>query len=149
MTTFRVSDPDFRNRIEGSFGRQGFMAFIGAKLEYVEPGRCAISVPFRREVSQQHGFFHGGLVATLVDNAGAYAAFTLIGAAQSMLTVEFKVSLIAPAAGTVVRAVGQVVRAGRQLTTSQVEAFSVMDNSPKKCAIGLVTMMTLSDRGDS
>lgn len=148
MTPLVAPDPDFEARIRGSFGRQGFMAHIGAHIEDIEPGRCVVAVAFRPEVSQQHGFFHGGLVGSLVDNAGAYAAFTLIEARQSMLTVEFKVNLLAPAVGDRLRAIGHVVRTGRTLSTSHVDVFSVTAGREKHCAVGIVTLMILSDRGD-
>lgn len=149
MKMHEAPDPAFAARIADSFGRQGFMAHVGAKLQEVEPGRCVIGVAFRRDVAQQHGFFHGGLIGTLIDNAGAYAAFTLIDAGESMLTAEYKVNLLSPAVGQRLEAVGCVVRAGRNLSTSHVEVFAIADGRRGLCAIGLVTLMRIMGRGDS
>lgn len=144
-----VRDANYDARIRESFSRQGFMGYLGAQIEEMGPGRCVVAVPFRKELAQQHGYFHGGVVGALADNAGAYAAFTLIEADQSMLTVEYKLNLIAPASGVSLRAVGHVVRAGRALTVSKVDVF-VHDEACERrlCAVGIVTMMTLMSRGD-
>jgi uncharacterized protein (TIGR00369 family) len=145
---FPVPDASYQARITDSFNRQGFMRLIGARIDALAPGQCVIIIDFREDLAQQHGFFHGGLVGALADNAGAYAAFTLIEATQSMLTVEYKINLLAPAKGRTLRAVGEVVRAGRTLTVSQVRV-SVLDNGAEQlCALGTVTMMTLMTRGD-
>jgi len=148
LPTSDLRDPDFAARIRDSFQRQGFMRHIGAEIEELTPGRCVIGVPFRTEVSQQHGFFHGGIIGTLADNAGAYAAFTLIGAEQSMLTVEYNVNLLKPGAGERLRAEGEVLRAGRSLSVSRVSVFALSGEERTLCAAALVTMMTLAGRGD-
>lgn len=146
---FRVPDPNYVERIRDSFGRQGFMRHVGARIEELGPGRCVMAVDFRDELAQQHGFFHGGLVGALADNAGAYAAFTLIEADQSMLTVEYKINLLAPAKGLVLQAVGDVIRAGRRLTVCQTQ-ISALDaaGEPRLCAVAMVTMMALTSLGD-
>lgn len=124
------------------------MKHIGVEIEDLAPGRCVLTALYKSEIAQQHGFFHGGLVGALVDNAGAYAAFTLIEHDQSMLTVEYKVNLIAPADGSRIRSVGEVCRAGRTLTTCQVNVFVLSQEKSVHCAVGLVTMMLLRGRGD-
>jgi uncharacterized protein (TIGR00369 family) len=145
----RVVDPDYVSRIRDSFDRQGFMRHLGARIDHLGPGKCTIAVDFRDELAQQHGFFHGGLVGALCDNAGAYAAFTLIAADQSMLTVEYKVNLVAPAKGEILKAMGEVVRSGRTLTMCQVHAFAVDGSGNEElCGMATVTMMTLTSRGD-
>jgi uncharacterized protein (TIGR00369 family) len=146
---FQVPDPHYVARIKDSFGRQGFMRHIAARIEELAPGRCVVAADFREELAQQHGFFHGGLVGALADNAGAYAAFTLIEANQSMLTVEYKINLIAPARGQILRAVGEVVRPGRTLTMCQVNVLAINGaDEPQLCGFATVTMMTLTSRGD-
>jgi uncharacterized protein (TIGR00369 family) len=145
----RIVDPDYVSRISDSFNRQGFMRHLGVRIDHLGPGTCTLAVDFRNELAQQHGFFHGGLVGALCDNAGAYAAFTLIEADQSMLTVEYKVNLVAPAKGRMLKATGEVVRAGRTLTMCQVHASAADDlDGEHLCAIATVTMMTLTSRGD-
>ena len=93
------ADPGFEARTRESFARQGAMAHLGAALGRVEPGVVEIALDFRPELSQQHGFFHAGIVATVADSAGGYAAYTLFPAEAGVLTVEFKVNLMAPADG--------------------------------------------------
>jgi len=144
-----VRDPNYQQRVLDSFGRQGFMRHIGASIERLGPGECTIVVPFGDEVAQQHGFFHGGVVGAVADNAGAYAAFTLIEADQSMLTVEYKVNLIAPGHGDTLRAEAHVLKGGRTLTISRVDLFACEDDRRRHCATALVTMMLLQGRGDS
>ena len=92
-------DPDYINRITNSFHRQPFMEFIGAELVKVEPGFCEIHLPYHKNLSQQHGFFHAGIVGAIADNVAGYAAFSLMDSASSILTVEFKLNLLSPADG--------------------------------------------------
>lgn len=111
-------------RIRASFAKQGLMATLGAVLERVEPGRVAIALPVADGVSQQHGFVHAGAVATIADSACGYAALTLMPEGVGVLTAEFKINLMAPAAGDRLVAEGRVVRAGRLLTVAQAEVFA-------------------------
>ena len=98
---FKPADPGFEARTRASFARQGAMALIGAQMERVEPGRVEIALPFRPDLSQQHGFFHAGMVAAIADSAGGYAGFTLFALEAGVLTVEFKLNLIAPQERTI------------------------------------------------
>jgi len=96
---FQPADPDFETRVRASFGRQGIMQLIGAELTRVEPGLATIELPYRATLTQQHGFFHAGMTSTIADSAAGYAAYSLFPAASSVLTVEFKINLVAPADG--------------------------------------------------
>src|SRR5947208_2985228 len=116
---FQPSDPHYEDRIRASFTRQRFMGLLGAQLIAVHPGSCEIHLPYREELSQQHGFFHAGTIATIADNAAGYAAYALMDADSSVLTVEFKINLLAPGNGEVLIARGQVIRPGRTLTICQ------------------------------
>ncbi len=109
-------DPDFAARVRGSFARQRLMATLGAELERVLPGEVAIQLPFREDLTQQHGVLHAGAVTAIVDSACGYAAFSLMERGTGVLSVEFKVNMLAPAAGETFLAIGRVVRAGRTLT---------------------------------
>ena len=144
--TFEPADPSFEERTRASFARQGIMGYLGARLEKVGPGRVEISLPFRPELSQQHGFFHAGVVATIADSAGGYAGFTLFPADSGVLTVEFKLHLLAAADGERVRAVGEVIRAGRTLTVCRLDAFVEKAGRSAHCATGTQTLMTLVGR---
>ena len=143
---FSPADPDFERRTRASFARQGAMAFIGAVLEKVEPGHVEISLPFRAELSQQHGFFHAGIISTIADSAGGYAAFTLFPADSGVLTVEFKINLIAAADGERALAVGEVIRSGRTLTVCRLDAWVDKAGRRTHCATGTQTLMTLVGR---
>jgi uncharacterized protein (TIGR00369 family) len=110
-------------RIRDSFDRQGFMRTLGAVLESVEPGTVTITCGFDETLTQQHGLFHGGVVASLVDVACGYAALSVMPADREVLTVEFKVHFLKPAKTDRVIAVGQVVQAGRTLTVCEGSVF--------------------------
>jgi uncharacterized protein (TIGR00369 family) len=149
MTRFAPKNPDFEARVRDSFERQGAMALIGAKLAHVAPGAVDIAVDFRPELAQQHGFFHGGIVGTAADSAGGYAAFTLMPADSSVLTVEYKMNLIAPADGTKLIAKGRVIKPGRTLTICNVDVFVLRDGREHHCAVLLQTLMSMAGRTDA
>lgn len=149
MSHFAPKNLDFEARLRDSFARQGAMALIGAKLAYVAPGAVDIAVDFRPEVSQQHGYFHGGIVGTAADSAGGYAAFSLMPADTSVLTVEYKMNLIAPADGSRLVAKGRVLKPGRTLTICHVDVFVEREGREHRCAVLLQTLMAMSGRSDS
>ena len=120
------------------------MLHLGATIESLSPGRCEIALPFRRELSQQHGYFHAGMLAAIVDSAGGYAGLTLFPAGSEVLTVEFKLNLIAPADGEVLVAEGKVVRSGRTLTVCTGEVRSRKAGSEKVCAIMQQTLIRVA-----
>lgn len=143
---FEPADPGFEARTRESFSRQGAMAHLGAALGRVEPGVVEIALDFRPELSQQHGFFHAGIVATVADSAGGYAAYTLFPAEDGVLTVEFKVNLMAPADGDRIVATGRVLRAGRTLTVAQFDVHVQKAGRTTHCATGLQTIMRITGR---
>lgn len=145
---FEPVNPDFAARIRRSFQRQGFMKLLGAELTKVEPGLVEIEVPFSPELTQQHGFFHAGVVGTIADNCGGYASFSLMPANHSVLTVEYKLNLVAPAKGIRLRAVGQVMRPGRTITVCRCQVFVLDGKTEKLCAHCLMTVMGLPGRSD-
>ena len=122
------------------------MAHLGAVLEKVEPGRVEISLAFRPELSQQHGFFHAGIISTIADSAGGYAGFTLFPAEAGVLTVEFKMNLMAAADGERAIAIGEVIRSGRTLTICRLDAFVEKGGKRSHCATGLQTLMSIVGR---
>ena len=143
---FSPANPDFERRTRESFAKQGAMSHIGAVLEKVEPGRVEISLAFRPELSQQHGFFHAGMLSTIADTAGGYAGFTLFPADGAVLTVEYKINLIAAADGERLHAVGEVIRSGRTLTVCRLDVFVEKQGKRTHCATGLQTLMCLVGR---
>lgn len=129
------SDPDFATRVRDSFHRQQAMALIGATMPVVEAGYTEIHLPHKPEVTQQHGFIHGGVVGMIADSAAGYAANTLTPADASVLTVEYKMNLLAPADGELLIAQGTVLKYGRTLTVTRAEVFAVKDGKKTLCAV--------------
>ena len=130
-------------RIRGAFARQGIMTTIGAELVAVREGEVEIALPFSAALTQQHGFFHGGVVTTIVDSACGFAALSMMPAEAAVLTVEFKVNLLSPAKGERLRAVGRVVRPGRTVTVCIGEAFAEEAGRSKQVALMTTTMMVV------
>src|SRR5256714_9218775 len=112
------ADPHFASRVRESFARQKAMALIGASLGVVTPGAVEIALPFRDDLTQQKGFVHGGIIGMIADTACGYAAFSLMPAGCSLVTVEYKINVLAPAQRSLV-AKGQVVKPGRTLTVAR------------------------------
>lgn len=148
MTAFEPRDPDWDAKVRDSFARQPFARLIGFRLAALEPGRAEFRLPFRDDLTQQHGLVHGGAIATLADNASAYAAFSLMPPGSAPLTVEFKLNYMAPGRGEEIVARGQVLRAGRTLIPAESKIYAVEDGAEKLIAAALVTMMCLEDRQD-
>lgn len=116
-------DPHFAARVRASFGRQKAMTLIGASLARVEPGSVEIELPYRDDITQQKGFVHGGIIGMIADTACGYAAFSLMPADCSLVTVEYKINILSPAQGNLV-ARGEVVKAGRTLTIARAEVYA-------------------------
>ena len=143
---FRPKDERFEQRVRESFALQKAVRAIGATLERVAPGEVDIALPFRDDLTQQHGFLHAGVIATILDSACGFAAFTLMPADAAVLSIEFKVNLLAPATGDRFIARGRVVRAGRTITVCQGDAFAVEKGAERHCASMTATMMTVLGR---
>ena len=144
--SFTPSDPNFEARVRASFARQRVMATLGAELTRVEPGAVEITLPFRADLTQQHGFLHAGIVATILDSACGYAAFSLMPADAAVLTAEYKINLLRPAAGERFAARGRVVRPGKTLTVCAGEVFAVDGGEEKAVAAMLATIMAVAER---
>ena len=134
-------------RVRASFAHQALMATLGARLERVAPGEVAIALPFRADLTQQHGFLHAGVVAAVVDSACGYAALTRMAADAAVLSVEFKINLLAPAAGDDFLAVGRVLRAGRTITVCAGELHARRAGGSAVVAVMQATMMAVRERG--
>ncbi|NYT61128.1 PaaI family thioesterase [Alcaligenaceae bacterium] len=138
-----------KQRIRDSFDKQGLMRHLGATISHIEPGTVHIQMPFKPELTQQHGFFHAGGTSAIADSAGGYAGFTLFPPGSSVLTVEFKINLVAPAQGDYLEAVGQVIKSGRTLTIAQLEVFGVTGQEKRLVAIGQQTLICMHGKPDS
>ena len=139
------ADPQFASRIRASFGRQKAMALIGAALGMVEPGRVEVALPWRDDLTQQKGFIHGGIIGMIADTACGYAAFSLMPADCSLVTVEYKINILAPARSALV-ARGEVIRPGRTLTVTRGEVYA---EDGKHIASMQQTLMMLANTPDT
>ena len=137
MNEFKSVNERFEERVREGFGRQQVMKLIGAELNLIEAGVCEIEVRYREDLTQQNGFLHAGILTTILDSACGYAAYSLMPEGSGVLSVEFKVNLLAPAKGEKIRARAEVIRAGRTLTICTADAFA----DGKLCATMLATMI--------
>ena len=133
----------YAGRVRDSFARQGAMRTIGATLEAVEPGYCAIALVPRPEIEQHHGYVHAGMVAAIVDNAGGFAGYTLFPEDAAVLTVEFKLNLLAPAQGDRLLAEGFVVKPGRTLAITRGEVHAEQNGKRTLVAIMQQTLIVM------
>ncbi|MEW5888512.1 MAG: PaaI family thioesterase [Pseudomonadota bacterium] len=148
MGHFEARDPNYAEKVRASFARQKIMAHIGAELAEVRPGHCEIRLPYRPEITQQHGYFHGGVIGTIADSAGGYAGYTLMPADASVLTVEYKLNILAPGEGELLIAEGRVIKAGRTLVITRAEVYAERNGRRSHCASMQQTLMTMHGRSD-
>ena len=148
MPNFTPRDPNYATRVRVSFERQQIMAWIGASLTHLAPGQCEITLPHKPELTQQHGYFHGGIIGTIGDTAGGYAAYTLMPHDASVLTVEYKMNIMATGDGERLIARGEVIRAGRTLVVARADVFAVKAGKETHCASLLQTLMTMHGKAD-
>jgi uncharacterized protein (TIGR00369 family) len=138
---FTPRDPGFGPRVEASFARQAFMAHLGVELAHVAPGEVDLVVAFHEGLTQQHGYFHAGVTATIADSAAGYAAMSLFAPGAGILTTEFKINLLAPARGERLVARGRAIKAGRTLTVCRADVSALRDGAETLVATGLFTLM--------
>ena len=140
----KARNPLFANEIEQSFEKQTIMGLIGAQLARVEPGLVEITLPYRADLAQQHGYLHAGIVTTIADSACGYAAFSLMPPDSEVLSVEFKMNMLRPAKGKTFSAVAEVVKSGKTLTVVRADVFGVNEDRRELVATMLGTMISLS-----
>jgi uncharacterized protein (TIGR00369 family) len=143
---FEPKDADFAVRVRASFERQDAMKTIGASLAKVEPGLVWIELPWARALTQQHGFLHAGMVATALDSACGYAGFSLMPQDAAVLTIEYKINLLAPAKGERFRMEGLVIKPGRTVTVAEGKAFAIDAGREKLIATMGCTLMAVVGR---
>ncbi|TKT73142.1 PaaI family thioesterase [Afipia massiliensis] len=147
MSAFQIQDPDYEARVRKTFAGQMALATLGVTLTRIEPGTLELQMPYDVRFSQQNGFLHGGIVSAGLDTACGLASYTLMPAQADILTVEFKINLLAPAKGQTFRFVGNVVKPGRTLVIAEGRAFASDDGREKLVATMSATMMTMLRRG--
>jgi len=138
------ADQVVQDRVRASFERQGLMSLLGAQLSHIGSGQVHVTLPGRLEVSQQHGYFHAGATSAIADTAGGYAALTQFEDGDEVLTVEYKINLLAPAAGERLEAVGAVVKSGRTLTVCRLEVYAHKAGQTAHVATGQQTLIRVS-----
>ena len=145
-TKFQPHDAQFAERVRESFDRQEIMKTLGARLSDVGPGMTVIELPYQKEITQQHGFVHAGALATILDSACGYAAYTLMPRDAAVLSIEYKINMLSPATGDLIRATAEVFRAGRTVSVVRGSAYSIKGTEQKHVAEMTATMMTIQDR---
>lgn len=140
-------NPSFAADVAASFAQQPIMDLIGAELSLVEPGVVEITLPYRDDLTQQHGYLHAGIITTIADSAAGYAAYSLMPAGSEVLSVEFKVNLLRPAKGETFIARAVVIKAGRTLSVIRADVFSIARNGDRELVATMQgTMMCLRSR---
>ena len=145
MSTIKPLDPDFEKRVRDSFARQAFMRALGAELLQIAPGEVHIALPHKPDLTQQHGYFHGGVVATIADTAAGYAALTLFPKGTGVLTTEFKINLLRPAEGERLVARGRVIKPGRTLSICQSDVYA--ENGERESHVATVLLSMICREG--
>jgi uncharacterized protein (TIGR00369 family) len=140
-------ETSIEKRVKDSFARQSAMTTIGASITRVEQGEVIIELPFRSDLTQQHGFLHAGLVTMIVDTACGYAALTLMPVSAAVLTAEYKINFLSPAEGEKLIARGRVLKPGRTLTVCFGEVHAKKDGKEKLVATMLATMIAREETG--
>ena len=147
-TEYQAPNPHFEARCRDSFGRQPFMRTIGATIAVLRPGYCEIHLPFRRELTQQHGFIHGGVLASIADSAAGYCAFSLMPADSSILTVEYKLNIVRPGQGEAAIARGRMINPGNSLFVVNADVYMLKDGRESLAVTSIQTLMRLPGRAD-
>jgi uncharacterized protein (TIGR00369 family) len=146
LPLFEPRHPDFEQRVRDSFARQAAMMTLGATLASVRPGQVEIRLPWSQPLTQQHGFLHAGMVATALDSACGYAGFSLMPVEAAVLTIEFKINLLAPAQGESFRMIGNVIKPGRTVTVCEGRAYALDGGQEKLIATMGCTLMAVTGR---
>lgn len=146
MTRYEALNPSFAKDVNDSFARQSIMSLIDARLTRVEAGRIDISLPFRGDLTQQHGYLHAGIITTIADSACGYAAYSLMPPDSEVLSIEFKINLLRPGQGESFVARAEVLRPGRTVTAVRADVFAVTNEKETLIASMQGTMMRLSKK---
>jgi len=143
----KVADLEFEQRTRDSFARQPAMATLGVGVESIAAGRVVLQMAHRADLTQQHGFLHAGMVAAALDSACGFAAFTLMPADAGVLTIEFKINLLAPARGPQLRFEGAVTKAGRTISVVEGKAYEFEAGSDERKLVATMTATVMTVRG--
>ncbi|MDV7338522.1 PaaI family thioesterase [Terasakiella sp. A23] len=143
MSQFQPRSENYIEIVQQAFAKQGFMEHLGVEMVEIQPGFCELHIPFKSELDQHHGYFHGGVIGTLADVSGGFAGYSLLAEGQAMLTVEYKLNIMAPGAGDYLKGVGRVVKHGRTLTVTNIDVYAVTEGHETHCACAIQTLMAV------
>ncbi|MEQ9346826.1 MAG: PaaI family thioesterase [Thalassospira sp.] len=143
MAQFEPENPDFDAEVRRRFAQQPYNLSIGASIADVKPGRVEVIIPTRSDLVQHNGYFHGGLIAGLADIAGGFAGWSLVAPDQGMLTIEYKLNIVAPGQGDQLRGVGEVISRGRSIIVTRIDVISMRNENPVLCATALQTLKVM------
>lgn len=144
-----AKNPAFDDVVRDSFDRQPFMKTVGASISELVPGACEIQLERDESLTQQHGFFHGGLVAAIADSAAGYAAYSLFPEDSTVLTVDYDARFLRPADGNLIKARAEVIKPGKTLYVCKADVTVEKDGKWSHCLTGLFTMMCLIGKADT
>ncbi|MFH1806563.1 MAG: PaaI family thioesterase [Pseudomonadota bacterium] len=144
MTVFEASNPDYATEVRLRFRQQPYNLAIGAEITDIRPGQVEMILPARADLIQHNGYFHGGLIAGLADIAGGFAGWSLVAADQGMLTIEYKLNIVAPGQGHRLRAVGDVISRGRSIIVTRIDVFGEKNGQDNLCATALQTLKVMA-----
>lgn len=147
-TAFAPLDTDYDARVRASFARQAFMRMLGVELVHLAPGEVDLALPHRPDLTQQHGYFHGGVTATIADSAAGYAALSLCPKGSGVLTTEFKINLLRPGEGDTLLARGRVIKPGRTLTVCRSDVYGRRNGQEAHVATLLLSIICLETLAD-
>ncbi len=148
MSMFEPLDPDYETRVRASFARQAFMHTLGVEIVHLAPGEVDLGLQYRPDLTQQHGYFHAGVTATIADSAAGYAALSLYPKGTGVLTTEFKINLLRPAEGEWLVARGRVIKPGRTLTICRSDVYGERNGREAHVATLLLSMICLEGLED-
>ncbi|AUG55203.1 PaaI family thioesterase [Thalassospira marina] len=143
MTAFEPLNPDYDAEVRRRFAQQPYNLSLGARVDKVSPGRVELVMPARDDLVQHNGYFHGGAIAGLADIAGGFAGWSLIAADQGMLTVEYKLNIVAPGLGAQLRAIGEVVSRGRSIIVTRIDVYGQGEGRDVLCTTALQTLKVM------
>ena len=146
---FKPLDQNFEDRVRVSFNRQAFMMTIGATIDGIRPGQCEVHLPVTSALGQQDGFVHAGVTSAIADTAAGYAAYTLFPSQSSVLTIEFKINLLAPAEAPELIARARVIRTGRTVTVVHSDVFGTASGKERHIAAMQATMICIHGFSDT
>lgn len=149
MAAFEARDSGFEARVRDSFSRGAILGVLGTQMTRCAPGYIELRQPITPVVLQHHGYVHGGVISTLMDISGGHAAQTLMGAEDSVLTVEFKINMLAPGDGEALRAEGHVIRPGKRVTVCRMDLYALKDGTETLICIGQGTYMRMEGVSDA